>query len=246
VVVYGPRISLGVVLMDATASDARIWEAAAAIAAYEQRGCVSPQILWVETGGGRTPEEWAEGLAQALKAHDMEEGDDRRGVPTPIAAMRSLREAAEFRAAAGESDRVFGGPSEGWMVLFEGEDRPFEPSCLGRTVRVRPLEDRRRLPDHLRGAEALLQSAAVEGAEPGRTEVALLLARAGVTRVTTFEAQPWPPAWWRQDGEGPLRTLVRWVALEPAELGGVTLPPAAPSARPPSDDAHPSSLQPGP
>jgi len=40
------------------------------------------------------------------------------------------------------------------------------------------------------------------------------LANFGLTRVTTFDRQPWPPAWWRHDGTEPLRALVDWVELE--------------------------------
>ncbi len=221
VVVYGPRVSAGLVLADATGSDGVVADAAAAVSAYEQRGCVSPHLVWVQAGGGRSPEGWAEALGSAL-------ADGAPGVSaavSPVHAMRVLRDAAEFRAAAGSGDRVWGGPADGWMVLFEDEatgadPRPFEPSCLGRTVRVRPLPDPGTLASVLAPMRHVIQSVALEGAEPGRTTTALLLARAGVTRVTTFREQPWPPAWWKHDGQGPLAALVQWATLEPADRAG--------------------------
>jgi hypothetical protein len=220
VVVYGPRVSIGVVLADATA-DPRIVEAAAqAVAAYEQRGCVSPHIVWVEEGGERSPHDWARALAGSLEslapAPGPPTGTVDPSVPeVPHAAMRGLAEAAAYRAASGTGDGIFGGPERGWMVLWEPGDRPFEPSCLGRTVRVRPLPSIEGLEPRLEAGRRVLQSAAVEGPEAGRTHAALLLARSGITRITTFGRQPWPPAWWRHDGEGPLRALVGWAALEP-------------------------------
>jgi hypothetical protein len=220
VVVYGPRVSIGVVLADAVGHSRVVEAAARAVAAYEQRGCVSPHIVWVEEGGKRSPHAWAEALAGALErlapAPGPRTGTVDPDLPEiPFAAMRGLAEAAAYRAASGTGDGVFGGPQRGWMVLWEPGDRPFEPSCLGRTVRVRPLPSIEGLGPRLEAARGVLQSAAVEGTDAGRTHAALLLARSGVTRVTTFERQPWPPAWWRHDGEGPLRALVRWVALEP-------------------------------
>lgn len=212
VVVYGPRISIGVVLADAAADDGVVEAAAEAVAAYAQRGCVSPHLVWVEEGGGRAPEAWAESMAQALRRRAAGSGAGDAAV-----GMRALAEGAAYAAAAGRGDRVFGGPEAGWMVLWEPGARPFEPSCLGRTVRVRPLGTLDELPDRLEPARKVLQSAAVEGAEPRRTEVALLLGRTGITRITTFGRQPWPPAWWRHDGEGPLRALVNWVSLEAAD-----------------------------
>lgn len=221
VVVYGPRVSFGLVLADATSADGVLDDAAAAVSAYEQRGCVSPHLVWVQPGGTRSPKAWAEALASALAHH----AGTMPSASAPVHEMRVLREAAEFRAAAGGGDRVWGGPGAGWMVLFEDEVkgqplRPFEPSCLGRTVRVRPLPDPAELASLLAPVRHLIQSAAVEGAEPGRTTTALLLAQAGVTRVTTFRDQPWPPSWWRHDGQGPLAALVQWVTLEPADRAG--------------------------
>ncbi len=208
VVAYGPRVSFGVVLRSATGAEAPVEDCARAASAYAQRGCVSPQLVFVEEGGERSAESWAEALAEVLARLGNE--------PDPGAApgMRALREEADFAAAAGRGDRAWGGPEAGWMVVFEPGVRPFEPSPLGRTVRVRPIGSVEELPGILAPARQVLQCAGVEGREPARSGAALLLARAGVTRITPFRDQPWPPAWWRHDGEGPLRVLVRWVSLE--------------------------------
>jgi hypothetical protein len=218
VVVYGPRVSFGVVLADATGAQEPIRDAARAVVAFEQRGCVSPHLVWVETGGARSPEAWARALAGALAelAADEAPVSDRE----TRAAMRGMKELVEYERAAGRGTQVFGGPGDGWMVLWEPDAGAFEPSCLGRTVRVRPLSSMDELAPRLAAVRPVLQSAAVEGAEPGRTRAALLLARAGITRITTFRDQPWPPAWWRHDGVGPLAALVRWVTLEPAPRSG--------------------------
>lgn len=227
VVVYGPRIGAGLVLRDATGADTSVEAAARAVRAYAQRGCVSPHLIWVETGGARSPEAWAEALARAFAEHRAEplaggraSEAPARAMPDEAAAMRALAEAAEYRAAAGGGDRVLGGPAQGWMVLWEPEARALEPSCLGHTVRVRPVAEAADVLPLLRPHANLLQSVAVEGGEPGRGTLALHLARVGVSRITTFRDQPWPPAWWKHDGEGPLRALVRWATLEPADPAG--------------------------
>lgn len=214
VVEYGHRVSVGVVTrsaLSAVSAATLAQDAAAAVSAYEQRGCVSPHAIWVEMGGQVEPVRWAELLGEALAARS------RRIPPLPdpgaLATVRQVRDAAELREAAGRGNRVLGGPSEGWMVLFEPEPR-LELSCLGRTVRVHPVEDASAVPALLRPVRGLLQSCAVAGEEPDRRRVAAGLAEAGVTRITTFRRLAWPPAWWHHDGEGPLRALVRWVGLE--------------------------------
>lgn len=213
---YGHRVSVGIVLRSAlsTAAAPLLAEAAAAaISTYEQRGCVSPHAVWVEDGGEVGPVAWAELVAKALEARTS-------GVPLPgpmdavvAGRMRQLRDAAELREAAGKGNRVLGGPEAGWMVLFEPGSR-FEPSCLGRTIRIHPVADVSSVPALLRPVRRILQSCALEGAERDRGRVAMKLSEVGLTRLTTFRRQAWPPAWWRHDGEGPLRVLVRWVGLE--------------------------------
>jgi hypothetical protein len=245
VVVHGPKVSVGVVLRESTGEAAVVHDAAAAITAYEQRGCVSPHVIWVEAGGERDAAAWAEALARALAEEEArwpspvtasgsaERGDSERSVPERSdpersvpergdpelrglrVGMRTLAETTAFRAAAGQPAQVHGGPEVGWMVVVEPEHEPFEPSCLGRTVRVRPLAHGEAVAEALASARGLLQSVALEGGEPRRTLLALELARAGATRITTFRDQPWPPAWWRHDGRGALAELVHWVTLEP-------------------------------
>ena len=187
-------------------------EAALAVATFDQRGCVSPHAIWVEEGGETSPAEWADLLAREL---EILEGDLPSGPPEPEVASRvqQLRGAAEIRAAAGKGDRVMAGDGGGWTVLYE-EDPAFLPSCLGRTVRVKPLGTLEDLTAHLAPFGSVLQTVALEAESGRRVRLAGLLARVGATRVTTFRRQPWPPPWWRHDGKGPLEALVRWVSLE--------------------------------
>ncbi len=230
VVVYGPRIGGGVVLRDAAGAHGPVEDAARAILAYGQRGCVSPHQVWVEEGGARTPETWARALAVAL-------ADLASGYRLPITdpAFRAFVEGARWREASGSGEHLHGGgagaeeggprgrsgaEADGWAVLWDPSPGGLEPGCGGHLVRVRPLARSADLPPLLEPARNRLQTLAVEGGEPGRSTLALHLARVGVTRITTFRDQPWPPAWWRQDGVGPLATLTRWATLEPADRAG--------------------------
>jgi hypothetical protein len=187
-------------------------DAAYAVALFEQRGCVSPHVVWVETGGEVSPRRWSEILGEALA--EVEALLPAAPLQAALAAeIQQLRAAAELRAAAGSGDLVRAGTAGGWTVLFEPADRPIETSG-GRTVRVRPIDGLGGLSDLLRPYGPLLQSIAVAGPASSRKSVASALARSGITRVTGFRDQPWPPPWWRHDGQGPLLALVRWVGVE--------------------------------
>jgi hypothetical protein len=85
-------------------------------------------------------------------------------------------------------------------------------------VRVVPVSDLEMVPRRLAELAPHLQTVALEVEEARRPALAESLARAGVPRITTLAATPWPPPWWHHDGEGPLRALVRWTDLEEAPL----------------------------
>ena len=215
-VAYHHRISMGAIgrsrLGSPEAGAGLARAAARAVALFDQRGCVSPLVIWVEEGGAVTPLAWAEALAEAMDRVSTELPPGPLD-PSTAARVHHLRGSAELRKAAGSTDELFAAPDGSWTVLFEPDPRPAAP-CQGRTVHVKTLPDLAALPDALEPFAPVLQSVALEADEPRRVELAERLAGAGVTRITRFEDQPFPPPWWRHDGAGPLTPLVRWVGLE--------------------------------
>lgn len=215
-VAYHHRLSAALVgrkaLRDAEEAAATAARAARAASVFDQRGCVSPHVIYVEGGGGVEPEEWAEELARALRTLEssLPSGPLR---PEEASEIQQVRGTAELRAAAGEGVRVHHGGRDPWTVLFE-EEPGFRPSCLGRVVRVRPVDDLVSAVGELAEVGRFLQTVALEGAGARRKSLAEALARVGAVRITTLERAPWPPAWWHHDGAGALRALVRWVDLE--------------------------------
>lgn len=209
-VLHGPRVSLGMVGREADSGTAG--HVARATAVFDQHGCVSPHVVYVERGGARTPEEFAEQVAAAFET--LEEELPRGPVTTAeAAAIQQVRSEAEFRELAGAHVRVLAGTGTRYTVILD-DDAGFTPSCLNRTLWVKPVADLQDVPDHLRPFRRFLQSAAIAGAGERLHTLALQLARLGVTRITDFENLPWPPVEWHHDGRGPLRELLRWTDLD--------------------------------
>ncbi len=211
IVAYPHRISVGAVARE-VAGRATARAAAAAVAAYDQRGCVSPHLVWVEEGGKTSPARWAELLGEELEAlrEALPKGPSE---PEEAARHQQLRLEAELLGASGAGVQVRGGAGTSWTVVFEPEAE-FRGGCAGRFVRVQPVEALEGLPSVLEVQAELLQSVGLAADAARREGLAEAFARAGVSRVTTFERQPWPPPWWTHDGQGPLRVLVRWSSLE--------------------------------
>ena len=212
-VVHGPRISVGAIgsgpLEGGLEGAAR--RVAAAVAAFDQQGCVSPHSVWVEG-----PEERARALADALAASlGKLEAELPRGTLTAAetSAIQQARGAAEMRSHTDPRVRLHAGPGTTWTVVLEPADA-VRTSCLNRFVRVHPLDDLLRLPELLAPLGEHLQSVALEGAGDRDLDIARRLARAGASRVTTFGRLPWPPGHSHHDGRAPLRELLRWTDRE--------------------------------
>ncbi len=209
---YGHRLSFGLIgreaLTRAGAADVAA-RAAADVATFDQQGCVSPHLFYAEAGGELSPRDFAAALARALE-------DTERRLPRgrlslgAAAAIRNLRDTADLAGAD-----VWASPGgTAWTVLYE-DDPAFAPSCLNRTVRVKPLaslEDRGRL---LSPVAPYLQSAGVAVDAERLPALAEGLGRLGVTRLCPLGQMPFPAFAWHHDGRGNLLDLMRFADIEP-------------------------------
>jgi hypothetical protein len=208
---YGPHLSLGVVLREATGSAAELRAAALAVATFDQQGCVSPHAFLVEEGGEREAAAWGEALAGEL---ERLRGELPRGAvgAEEAQAIQDVRTEAEFLTADGH--HLFASTDDtSWTVVVAPAGR-ITPSCLNRTVRVHPVGGPAEVAALLAPLGGALQSVGVAG-EAGRVEeMAALLGAIGATRVTSFGSLPWPPPEWHHDGRPALTELLRWTDLE--------------------------------
>jgi hypothetical protein len=213
---YGHRVSFGFVTGAALSGHAakRIVAAAADdVVAWNQLGCLSPHVIYVENGGDVTPEHFAGLLAGELERREAVE--PRGALPVELAAdIASRRSIYKVRAAHSPDTRLWHSPdSTAWTVVYE-EDARFALSCLHRFIYVKAAAD---LPDALRNADAVrgrVSSVGIgaDGDEAGK--IATALARWGVTRVCPLGRMQRPPLTWRHDGRPALGDLVTWTDVE--------------------------------
>lgn len=211
---YGHRVSFGYVAGDALSSDGARHIAAAAtddVVAWNQLGCLSPHVIYVQSGGAVSPEHFAELLADELEKREAAEprGELPAASSATIAARRGIY---EVRAAHSPDTRLWQSKhSTAWTVVYEGDPR-FQASCLNRFVYVKPAKD---LAEVLRGADAVRGQVSTVGlAATEAGELANLLARWGATRVCPLGQMQNPPLTWRHDGRPSLGDLVTWTDFE--------------------------------
>jgi len=212
---YHHRVSVGVIGKAALTPDTlhrTASEVAGAAAFFDQRGCVSPQVVYTEEGGAVAPSLFARELAVAFDALErlLPGGRLER---SEAAALHQVRGSAELLQASGSGVEVHHGGAASWTVVFD-PTQSFPAGCVGRVVRVVPVADVLEVAGLLAPAAAHLQTVGVAGCEGRWEALAESLARVGASRVTPFGRVPFPPPWWHHDGRGPLRALVRWTDVE--------------------------------
>ncbi len=203
---HGHRISFALV----TAAAARERTSAAALAfdtaLWDQRGCLSPQLCFVE-GTRAQAEAFATELAAELArlAESLPPASMSLGQRL---AIRRLRDSAEWATFDGERISLLAAADEAAGTVIVEPRARFVPSPLGRTLRVMPIADLDALPALLAPVCSVLEGTGL-GAEPERWEtIAQRLAACGVALVSPLGAMQQPPLAWRQGGRP---RLTDWV-----------------------------------
>ena len=185
-------------------------DAARAVSLFDQRGCLSPHLIYVR-GDARA---YAAGLAGEMDRFNRR--SPRAGLSAgESAAIQALRDDWRFRAANEPTHHALwhSTGSTAWTVLYDGADAAFTASPLNRAVYVKPL------PGDLRAALAAVRPflSTIGWWSAGRGDAKWLAALdLGASRYCPLGVMQQPPLTWHQDGAPPLGALVRWTDLEVA------------------------------
>ncbi|MFQ5882427.1 MAG: acyl-CoA reductase [Candidatus Methylomirabilales bacterium] len=211
---HGHRLSFGLIGREALLRAEEVADRAACDASlFDQQGCLSPHLFYVEEGDRIRPREFAGLLAAAMEGWA---GRLPPGSPTREEAMavRRFRASYETQEMAGKDVATFISPRGlEWTVIYDA-DPAFTPSCLHRTVLVKPVEDLSEVVGLLRAWRPFLQAAGAEVASERMEMLADQLGQAGVNRICPIGRMQAPPLTWHQEGRFLLRELLRWVDLE--------------------------------
>ena len=198
-IAHGHKISAGFVFDDPRFES--VAGAARDVAAFDQQGCLSPQVIYVR---GET-RAYAERLAL-----EMGKLEARGAISlSESLAIRTAREDIAFRAANGEDAQLWqSAGSTAWTVAFETAPG-FPRSPLNRFVFVKPLPA-----DLARELAEMRPQLSAAGIQPSTREHARTLGALGFSRICPLGAMQMPAWTWHQDGAASLAGLVRWCDLE--------------------------------
>ncbi|MBK0394110.1 acyl-CoA reductase [Ramlibacter algicola] len=209
---YGHKV--GVALVGREALDRQRGPAAARLAAhdvarYEQQGCYSPHVVYVEAGGAVSPREFAQHLAAELAAQARRH--PRRALDLgEAAALASWRQSIEWQGRA----ELLAHDEVHWAVAFVDGAQPLAPAPGQRCVVVSAVKSLEDVPGLLAPHASVLQTAALATDTDRLYALADALGAAGVTRVCALGSMTQPEAGWHHDGRFTLADLVRMVEIE--------------------------------
>lgn len=194
---HGHGLGVVVILREALSSHLPALAAAVArdVAAYDQRGCLSPQAIFVERGGEIGPRDVAALIASeglGTLATSMPRG------PLPIAIGAQQ---VQWRGLASSLYELFEG--DGYAVSFEGSAK-VRPTPGYRNVAVHAIDDAAEVGATLAPYGAHLKVVAI-AADPGRVALPPPLA----PRVCALGEMQRPPLLAATDGLPPWHGLVR-------------------------------------
>ncbi|MDQ0971080.1 hypothetical protein QFZ31_000958 [Neobacillus niacini] len=212
---FGHKVSFGVIsnaALDSRKALATAHQAAFDIIQFDQQGCYSPHIFYVQKGGNVTPAEFAQYLAQELESYQKRYPRRTLTLEEMTAAVH-WRNQEEVSSFSNPAKQVFGQTDHHWTVVYE-EGAAFSPTCSNRTVKVIAFDELEDILPSIQHYRKFLQSAGIAAAPKDLFRWAEKFGNIGVTRITALGKMTSPEAGWHHDGRFNLLDLVQMVDIE--------------------------------
>jgi len=213
---YGQRVSFGFVTREVLREEEIqkvISDAADDVIAWDQNGCLSPHVFYVEERGAVESDKFAERLAVELAQRETTEPRGKISVEA-AAAIASRRAIYETIAAHRADAKIWSSPdSTAWTVVFE-HDVNFRFSPLNRFIYVKPVPDAAAVMPGVDEVHGKVSTVGIAAPPEKMQELAQRFARWGATRICPLGQMQNPPLTWRHDGRPALGDIVLWTDVE--------------------------------
>lgn len=213
---HGHKLGFGVVsamALDAQKAPALARRAAWDVMRYDQQGCYSPHVFYVQRGGPVSPRDFAGYLAGELS--NLQRRFPRRALDLEeSAALAKWRQSIEWTLAPGGADALIGDLETAWSVAYVDEAASLAPTALQRSITVAGIDALDEVAPQVAARREFLQTAGVAATPQELYRLAEQLGAAGVTRVSAIGAMSVPEAGWHHDGRFNLLDLIRMTEIE--------------------------------
>ncbi|WP_458413104.1 acyl-CoA reductase [Schinkia sp. CFF1] len=213
---YGHKVSFGIV-SNAALDSQKAWktahQAALDVVMYDQQGCYSPHMFYVQSGGKVSPREFALYLATELDSFE-------KRYPRRILSMEesssfaSWKQKEEMSLFSNRNKEVLGTAANDWAVVYEEGSTAFSPSPLNRVIKVMSFDKIEDIVPSIKPYRSFLQTIGMAADPKELFQWSDLLGRIGVTRITALGRMTSPEAGWHHDGRFNLMDLVNIIDIE--------------------------------
>ena len=213
---HGHKLSFGMVAMSALSvlrSKRVANEAALDVVRFEQQGCYSPHMFYVERGAKVSPYEFAEHLRSSIAAV-------AKKFPRPpltleeAASVVQWREKYALSMVQTSATQVLGDATDAFTVVYSDTPIPLEAGPSNRCVVVVAVDKLTDVIPLLQRQKNYLQTVGLAVAPEELLHLGDALAQAGATRICAIGNMCSPAAGWHHDGRFSLSDLVRLVDIE--------------------------------
>jgi hypothetical protein len=213
---YGQRVSFGFVARESLREETvaeTVARAADDVIAWDQNGCLSPHVFYVEERGAVESDQFAQRLAVELAKREASEPRGKISVEA-AAAIASRRAIYETIVAHRADAKIWASQnSTAWTVVFE-HNVNFRFSPLNRFIYVKPVPDLAAVMQGVDEIHGKVSAVGIAAPPEKMQELALRFARWGATRICPLGQMQNPPLTWRHDGRPALGDLVTWTDFE--------------------------------
>ena len=228
---HGHKLSLGMVSKAALSvrkGPGVARQAALDVARYDQQGCYSPHVFYVQRGAQLSPQDFAQHLANELAV--LQHKFPRRVLSLEEAAqVGAWREAHELASLNHDAQRdtehnstglnnttytVLGSGRGTSTVVYSDRALPLSAGPLNRCVLVVAVDTLDEVMPLITPQRDYLQTVGLAAAPEELLQLGERLGQAGVTRICALGAMTSPEAGWHHDGRFSLLDLVRMVDIE--------------------------------
>ncbi len=153
---FGHKLSFSIILKEHMTKrfvDSLTQKVAYDVSLYDQQGCMSPHVIYIQREGDISACDWAKKLADAMQ-----------GILKKLPAGEiSLSEASQIHQIRGQaaisSDKfcISSHPITNWTVIYE-KDPSFHASCLNRVIFVKPFSNLNQLHKSLKKEKGHFQA----------------------------------------------------------------------------------------
>jgi hypothetical protein len=210
---YGHRVSFSLYTKEAMTSEGLrglAKKTARDIWMLDQRGCLSPLVLFLGRNGAVSPTDFAGRLAVELERLSDRSGPARLGARR-IAELKSLRDWWALRRLSAKKVRYWESrPAGQWLILYEEGTAGTFFSEGRQAIVIRTFGKIGEVFKALKPLGRNLQAAALEAPGALRGTIAEALSKLGVNRVCRAGTLQKPPLTWHHDGQWNLARWVRW------------------------------------